>query len=101
MYLGDEMMMRRRRTLKFETRNITVLRPATGPIDLWCPACSATTAMVTPERAAQILKTNPRAIYQHVERGEMHFRETGAGELLICCASLTGKTKTLTSAGAS
>jgi predicted site-specific integrase-resolvase len=48
--------------------------------------------MVTPERAAEILKIKPRAIYRQVERGELHFVETGAGELLICCSSLRGET---------
>ena len=57
--------------------------------------------MVTPERAAEMLNTNPRAIYQHVERGEMHFLEIGTGELLICCASLIAETRALTNVGAS
>jgi hypothetical protein len=46
----------------------------------------------TPERAAEILKIKPRTIYRHVERDELHFVETGAGELLICCSSLRGET---------
>ena len=48
--------------------------------------------MVTPEYAAQISKAKPRAIYRQVESGELHFVETGEGELLICCSSLGGET---------
>ena len=81
-------MIRRRRTVKFETRNVTVVRAATETIDLWCEACGATVAMVTPESAAEILTTNPRAIYRQVERGDVHFIEAGTGEILICSESL-------------
>jgi hypothetical protein len=44
--------------------------------------------MVTPGRAAEILMTNPRAVYRQVERGEVHFVEAGRGEVLICSESL-------------
>jgi hypothetical protein len=81
-------MIRRRRTMKFETRNVTVVRAATEAIDFWCEVCSATVAMVTPERAAEMLMTNTRAIYRRVEIGEVHFAEIAAGEVLICVASL-------------
>jgi len=81
-------MIRRRKTVRFATRNITLVRAATESLDLWCEACSATVAMVTPGRAAQILMTNPRAIYRQVERGAVHFVEAGGGEILICSESL-------------
>ena len=81
-------MIRRRRTIKFETRNVTVVRAATEPIDLWCEVCRAIVAMVTPGRAAEMLMTNARAIYRRVERGDVHFVEAAAGELLICSESL-------------
>jgi hypothetical protein len=76
---------------KVETHNVTVVRTLGTPVNLWCEGCSTATEMVTPERAAEILKTNPRAIYQQVEKGELHFVETGGGELLICCSSLLGQ----------
>ena len=84
-------MIRRRRTVKFETRSVTVVRPATETIDLWCKACGAPVAMVTPERAAEMSMTSPRAIYRKVERGELHFLEAAADELLICSESLKAK----------
>ena len=81
-------MIRRRRTIKFETRNVMVIRPATDAIEIWCDVCGATVAMVTPERAAEMLMTNARAIYRRVEMGDVHFAEAVAGELLICVDSL-------------
>jgi len=85
------MALKHKTIAKIETHNVTVMRTAGTPVNLWCEACSTTTQMVTPERAAEMLKTNPRAIYQQVEKGEVHFVETGGGELLICCSSLTGE----------
>lgn len=85
------MALKHKTIAKIETHNVTVVRRAATPVNLWCEACSTTTQMVTPERAAEMLKTNPRAIYQQVEKGEVHFVETGGGELLICCSSLPGE----------
>lgn len=85
-------MIRRRRTVRFATRNVTVVRAATEDLDLWCEACGATVAMVTPGRAAEILMTNPRAIYRQVESGKVHFVEAGGGEVLICSKSLRAHT---------
>ena len=81
-------MIRRRRTVKFETRNVTVIRATTETIAFWCEVCGATVAMVTPERAAAMLMTNTREIYRRVEMADVHFAEAGAGELLICVESL-------------
>ena len=86
-------MIRRRRTVKFQTRNVSVIRAATKAIALWCEGCDATVAMVTPERAAQIVMTSTREIYRRVEMGELHFAEAAAGELLICYSSLRLQTK--------
>ena len=85
-------MIRRRRTVRFATHNVTLVRPASESLDLWCEVCGATVAMVTPGRAAEILMTNARAIYRQVERGDVHFVEAGGGEVLICSESLRGHT---------
>lgn len=94
-------MIRRRRTVKFATRNVTVIRATTETIDFWCDVCEATVAMVTPERAARMLMTNTRAIYRRVEMGDVHFAEAAAGELLICVESLRAQASwpAITSAG--
>jgi hypothetical protein len=82
-----KMALKHRTTTRVETRSLTVVRASREPVQLWCEACAAIVPMVTPERAAEMLRTNPRAIYRRVERGEVHFVETGAGELLICSDS--------------
>jgi hypothetical protein len=47
--------------------------------------------MVTPESAAEMLTTTPRAIYRQVESGDLHFVEAGGGELLICSEALKAR----------
>jgi len=44
--------------------------------------------MVTPEHAARLLGTAPRAIYRLVESGGLHFTEVDSGGLLVCVNSL-------------
>jgi len=89
------MPLKHKTIARVETHSLTVVRATGEPVNFWCESCGATTAMVTPERAAETLKTNPRGIYQQVERGEVHFVETSGGELLICCSSLRVETRTL------
>ena len=78
----------KRTIVRLETHSVSVIRPAGSAVDIWCEECAAVVPMVTPEHAAEMSKTKLRTIYQQVERGELHFVETGAGELLICCESL-------------
>ena len=85
------MALKHRTITRVETHSVTVVRPAREPVNLWCEACGATVPMVTPGRAAEMLKTNARAIYRRVEEGDVHFVEAAARELLICCESLARK----------
>ena len=89
------MRLRKRTIVRVETKHLTVIRPAGNAIELWCEQCASDVPMVTPEGAAQLCKAPPRAIYRWVERAEVHFVETGAGELLICSSSLRGATESL------
>jgi hypothetical protein len=45
--------------------------------------------MLTPDEAAQMSRTTPRRIYQHLEAGRLHFTETDNGQLYICLNSLS------------
>src|SRR6266699_2548240 len=87
------MALRRKMITRVETHSLIVVRTAPRQLNLWCEKCGTNTAMVTPGRAAEMMNTNLRAIYRQVERGQLHFVEKGAGELLICSASLHGETK--------
>jgi predicted site-specific integrase-resolvase len=44
--------------------------------------------MLRPEEAAHIARISPRLIYQWVEAGRLHFKETPDGSLFVCLASL-------------
>ena len=77
----------RKRTIRVETRSLSVIRSAQSAIDLWCDECAAVVAMGTPERAAQLLGTTPREIYRRIENGELHFAESEGGLLLVCLDS--------------
>jgi hypothetical protein len=81
-------MAKQRWAIKIETRKVSVIRPASDGIEVWCETCAASVPMFLPERVAALAETTPREIYRRVEEGELHFVETEAGELLICSSSL-------------
>ena len=72
-----------------ETRSISVIRPESEAIQLWCEDCAAIVPMVTPESAARLTAATVRAIYRQIEAGDLHFAETASGLLLVCGDSLT------------
>jgi len=74
----------KRTIVRVETRSLSVIRPPGSSVDFWCEECAAVVPMVTPEHAAQLCSTTPRAIYQRVETGELHFMETPQGDLFVC-----------------
>jgi hypothetical protein len=81
-------MPKQKTTISISSHSLSVIRTTHSPVSLWCAECAASVPMVTPERAAALCATSPRNIYRRVEAGELHFVETGAGELFICCRSL-------------
>lgn len=81
--------MKRRIEITFETRR--VLMAAAGraaACEGWCGPCGARALLLTPEAAARLTGASAREIFRRVEAGQLHFTETGAGELLICRNSL-------------
>jgi len=79
---------RKRAIVRVETSILSVIRPPGSSIDLWCGPCATIAPMVTPEHAARLLGTAPRAIYRLVESGGVHFTEIDSGGLLVCVNSL-------------
>jgi len=71
-----------------QTHQLVTVQQKRTNILTWCEQCNAQVAMVRPESAAEIARVTQRTIYRRVERGDLHFLETSAGELFICCASL-------------
>ena len=77
-----------RTSIRVETRSLSVIRAAGSAVNSWCEECAAVAPLAIPEHAAQLCRTTPRAIYQRIESGELHFTETSQGELLVCLHSL-------------
>jgi len=82
------MESRKRAIVTVETRSVSVIRPASEAIELWCQDCAAIVPMVTPECAAQLERTTVRAVYRRVEQGALHYEESDNGQLMICCRLL-------------
>ena len=83
------MRFRKKTIVRVETSSLSVIRPAGSSIDLWwCAECATVVPMITPEHAAQLCRTVPRAIYRLVENGELHFTDVDSGGLLVCVESL-------------
>ena len=84
-------MRTRRMTITVERERIVEIR-ATGRSEMECEHCGAEGRMLTPEEAAASSGLSSRVVYRRVEDGSVHFRETSAGLLLVCIASLAGET---------
>src|SRR5262245_27936839 len=73
-----------------EARERTTIRHGARQVIAWCDQCGADVPLVTPNEAAELAKTDARAIFRAVESGEIHFIETCKGAILICAKSLAG-----------
>jgi hypothetical protein len=78
----------KRTIVRVETNTLSVTHPAGTSMDLWCAECAAVVPMITPEHAARLCDTGPRAIYRMVENGEAHFTEVDSCGVLVCVNSL-------------
>jgi hypothetical protein len=81
-----KVMMRRRITIHSISKRIVMVDRATREFDVWCKDCGKAVRMVTVEQAAAIVEISPRAIYQAIEAGELHFLELPT--LFVCGDSL-------------
>ena len=81
--------MKKRTKITIETHRVQIIRRRGQAVQAWCPQCSATRRMLTPEEAAALANVTSRTIYRWVEARELHFTETPEGMLLICPDSLT------------
>ena len=81
------MKNRRRMEIMVETREITIIRAAQSR-RAFCEFCQAEVLMLAPDTAAALVQSTSRYIFRRIERGELHFSETGRGALLICRNSL-------------
>ncbi len=85
--LSGEMGKIRRTFVNIEIDQV-LLAKVSGLMQFRCDECGATVTMLTPEQAGIVTGLNARAIYRLIETGELHFTETPAGSLFVCCNSL-------------
>lgn len=55
-----------------------------------CEECASEVGLLTPEEAALTSGLSARAIYQLLEGGLIHFKETRDGLLLVCLTTVNG-----------
>jgi len=79
---------REKLTITAETVQRTTIRWRRTLTVAWCNECAAQVSMLTTSEAAAIAHTTLRAIFRHVEAGELHFVESASGDLLVCRNSL-------------
>ena len=80
-----------RRTF-IETRQIALVVDSASESGSPCEICGSDSRLVSPLLAAQILRTDTRAIYRLIELGGIHFIETVEKQIFVCLASLAEKT---------
>jgi hypothetical protein len=74
--------------VSFRMHRVIVIRKGPGCVTGWCPGCVKEASFLTAEQAARVARVTTRVIYQWVEAGRLHIRETAHGETLICLNSL-------------
>ena len=73
---------------KLEIHELLIIRGASGSLPL-CDECSMRDAiLLSPERAATVTGISERLIYQWVEAGAIHYKETPNGKLRVCINTL-------------
>ncbi len=75
-----------------EIDDVLVIKRVGRSVEGWCAGCGRATTHVTPEDAAMLIGTGPRAIYCLVELGEIHWADGPENLVLICLCSLLDKT---------
>jgi hypothetical protein len=74
-----------------ETEKFLTIRISTGKHCEFCETCHSNAPMLILTEAVQFAKMSSRAIFQLIEAGQLHFRETATGLLLICFDSLSAE----------
>jgi len=75
--------------MTIETEKYLAVRNGAGLSRVVCDLCEGKIPMLIVAEAAQFVGTTSRQIFRLVENGQLHFRETPDGLLLICFDSLS------------
>ncbi len=74
-----------------ETEKFLTVRITTGKHCEFCETCHSNAPMLTVTEAAQFAGMSSRAIFQLIEAGQLHFRETATDLLFVCFDSLSAE----------
>lgn len=86
--------IRKRIEMTIETEKIVTFHMGGGMHREFCQLCLAFARMLTVTEATHLTGMSSRNIFQLIEAGGVHFRETATGGLLVCGGSLSAeKTK--------
>ena len=90
--MSGAMAQKRIRTeCSVEIDQVSVVERTGRSVEGWCAGCGQAATHVTPEDAAMLVGTGPRAIYRLVESGEIHWADAPGDLLLVCLGSLLEK----------
>jgi hypothetical protein len=85
---GREVVKSIRTECSVEIDDVFVIKRLGRSVEGWCARCESVSTQVTPEDAAMLLGTGPRAVYRLVEANEVHWSEGPEKLVLVCLASL-------------
>jgi len=77
--------------MTIETEKYLTVRNGVSIKRIACDLCKGSVPMLTVSEAAQVAGTSSRQIFRLVEAGQLHFRETGTGLLVVCFNSLSAE----------
>ena len=81
--------IRKRIDLTIETENSLTYRVSRGRNQEFCETCDSQTPLLIVSEMAQSTGMSSRTIFQMIGAGQLHFRETATGSLLVCFDSLS------------
>jgi len=74
-----------------ETEKFLTVRISAGKHCEFCEMCHSNAPMLTITEAVQFAGMSSRTIFRLIEAGQLHFRETATGSLLVCFDSLSAE----------
>jgi hypothetical protein len=77
--------------MTIETEKFLTVRISNGKHGEFCETCDSTQPLLTVTEAARFAGMSSRAIFQLIEAGQLHFRETATNSLLVCFDSLAAE----------
>ena len=77
--------------MTIETEKFLTVRISLDKHCEFCEMCESKTPLLTVRETAQLTKMSSRTIFKLIGAGQLHFRETATGLLLVCFDSLSAE----------